>query len=94
MSTTVLHEVFFGIHRQMAVDFNVQVPLCVGHHLKAHGRDTNNEKSQDMWKRVFCDWLDISYIKCLQSFKGLDNKNYLFEVMDKCKEKVDSAVDF
>ena len=96
-ATTELHEIFFGHgNRPIAVKHHIQVPVCVdipgSHHDKAHGRAKYNEKSQEMWKRVFCDWLGISYIRCLQSFNGLDSKNYLFEVMTQCKKKIDNAV--
>ncbi len=60
--------------------------------MKAHGQHKYNEKSQEMWKMVFCQWLDISFIKCLQSVNGLDNKNYLYEIMDECKNTIDNAV--
>lgn len=90
--TTTLHEVFFGTaNRPISVIYHIQVPVCEDHHKKAHGQHKYNDKSQEMYRMTFCQWLDISYIKCLQSFNGLDNKNYLFEVMDKCKNRIDNA---
>jgi hypothetical protein len=84
--TQTLHECFFGRgNRNICIDYNLQVPLCPEHHDMAHGKRVS-VKSQDQWKRYFCELLDIMFIKAQFGVMSRHERGYLEEVKDKCLE--------
>jgi hypothetical protein len=95
--TTNLHEIFFGRgNKQICVENHIQVPLCEGDatncHLKPHEQHKENEYSQDVWKEHFCIWLGIDREKAEQAVQYKHQRQYLFEVKDKCLKKLHRSI--
>jgi len=92
--TTTYHEVFFGSLRKKSEKFNIQIPICIFCHSKAHGRKYLDFPSplsgtQEAIQRTLCGILMIDYRKTksalMSRFSG-----YLDEVTDQCAEIIRS----
>ena len=90
--TTEIHEVFFGVHRQNAVKYHLQAPLCVKCHKKAHSSTlkTSEENLALQYKvrRKLCEILDIDMWDTLLAL-NTRNHTYLEGLKERCLKKIE-----
>lgn len=83
--TTKLHELVPGRgNRQVCVDYNVQLPLCLDHHLLAHSPESKK------WRTELFTILNIDEDKTVQAVHNKHNRNYLEFMKDRCGKKINS----
>ena len=63
-----LHEIFFGRGRRaISVEHNIQIPLTVEEHKKAHGPNAKEHA------RKYCEYMGIDFDKTLLAMNSLTN---------------------
>ena len=90
--TVTLHEIFFGRgNRDICVEYNIQVPLCIECHKVPHGTHSISSMSplatfnQNECKHYFCDILKIDPVKTALGVQSKTKRYYLKEVKEKCR---------
>ncbi len=68
------HEIFFGIHRQLSIQYGLQVCLCLEHHRGPNGPHHNRDRDLELKQR---GQRFFEHCHGRQRFMELFGRNYL-----------------
>lgn len=86
--TSSLHELIFGnLYRQISIEYNIQVPLCVDCHHQYH----HSPEKYDLRDKAL-EYLKTDFHSIIKGYQGKKFRNILEENKNKRKELIERLI--